>query len=730
MRKLHYTTLIVILLLPSIFSAFSQERDSLTLLDYSLDDLMQLKIESAAKRSEAIAEIPASIVIISRKDIERQGWQTLEEVLCNVPGMYLINDYLWFGTDNFGVRGFFSSGSFSNMIILVNGISQKEDWYNSFPLTKVNVPVDAIDRIEVIRGPMSVVYGSNAFLGAINIVTNQSDGTSMVALGGGTNGNYKVFGRITGGNGNLKFNVNLSGFGSDGIGTPYSSMTDNINEDWSLPNNPKSDGQLEDHRIYIDSWFNYEDFYFGFQQTHTNRGVIDYYPGYKDGHLAQIQSTNSFVGYRKNLIDNFSLQAEVGYYSFRDLLDYKHNSDTTAYGFNDIFSDAIDAELNLNANINSKWNISFGTYYRRILRDKLVVDAPNISDDYVNLNAGLSRDNRIQTWGIYFQSTYSITSKLDALIGARIEQTPSYTINYAVRFDPSSTYQYLAREGVYQYGKPYFIPRAALILHLTDGHHMKFMFGQAIKRASIGENMDIVRYPERDQLKPANMQTLELNYYGLLSHSAIFNVSLFHNYAKNLISRTNQLEDGVMRLFNTNSGKLVTLGVEASVQYKPTSKLSTSLSLVAQKSENLQTGYENITLEYAPSILAYGMVSYQLTQNISIGFSGFCVGAMETYWRPDTRNASDMTDNRTPIQLIADGKRIGDKATGYTVINGNLRFNNLLKKNFYCALHIHNVLNTEVRYPTTRSNDIFEKGTIGYGRYITLSVGKVFSNKE
>ncbi len=730
MRKLYYTTLTLVLLIARLYPAFSQGRDSLTLLDYSLDVLMQLKIESAAKRSESIADIPASIVIITRKDIERQGWQTLEEVLCNVPGMYLINDYLWFGTDNYGVRGFFSSGSFSNMIILVNGISQKEDWYNSFPLSKVNVPVEAIDRIEVIRGPMSVVYGSNAFLGAINIVTNQSGGTSLVALGGGSNGNYKVFGRITGENEKLKFIVNLSGYGSNGIGKPYSGMTNNIDQDWSLPNNPRSDGQLEDHRIYIDSWFRYEDFYFGFQQAHTNRGVIDYYPGYKDGHLAQIQSTNSFVGFRKSLIENLSLQAEVGYYSFRNLLDYKHNSDTTAYGFNDIFSDAIDAEVNLNARFGNRWNLSSGVYYRRILRDKLVVDAPNISDDYVNLTAGLSRDNRIQTWGMFFQSTYSITSKLDALVGVRLEQTPSYTISYALRFDPSSTYQYLAREGIYQYGKPYLIPRAALILHLSDDHHMKFMFGQAIKRASIGENMDIVRYPERDQLKPANMQTLELNYYGILAHKAIFNVSLFHNYAKNLISRTNQLEDGVMRLFNTNSGKLVTLGVEAAVQFKPTSKLSASFSLVAQQSENLQSGYENIALEYAPSILAYGTISYQLTQNISIGFSGFWVGAMETYWRPDTRNASDLTDNRSPIQLIADGKRIGNTAPGYTVVNGNLRINNLFKKNFYCALHIHNVLNTEVRYPTTRSNDIFEKGTLGYGGYITLSVGKAFSRKE
>ena len=77
------------------------------------------------------------------------------------------------------------------------------------------------------------------------------------------------------------------------------------------------------------------------------------------------------------------------------------------------------------------------------------------------------------------------------------------------------------------------------------------MFGTAIKQASIGENMDIVRYHDRDYLKPSHMQTTELNYYGLLSPKAIVNLSLFYSYANNLISRTNHLEEGVMQLCNT-----------------------------------------------------------------------------------------------------------------------------------------------------------------------------------
>lgn len=86
--------------------------------------------------------------------------------------MYMTEDWAWFGSVNYGVRGLYSKGNFGNMAILVNGVSQMEDGKRSYPLEKVNVPVQAIDRIEVIQGPISVIYGSSAFLGVINIITN------------------------------------------------------------------------------------------------------------------------------------------------------------------------------------------------------------------------------------------------------------------------------------------------------------------------------------------------------------------------------------------------------------------------------------------------------------------------------------------------------------------------------------------------------------------------------
>lgn len=160
--KLQHLLLILILLYIQT-AGKSQDTDSLMLsqiFDLSLNDLAAIKVQAAGKRTK-IESIPASVVIITRQDIQKFGYTTLKEVLNQVPGLYLWDDYHVRGRINIGVRGYTSS---DNIIILVNGINQVEGVYNEYLLTKVAVPVEAIDRIEVIRGPMSVLYGSGAFL--------------------------------------------------------------------------------------------------------------------------------------------------------------------------------------------------------------------------------------------------------------------------------------------------------------------------------------------------------------------------------------------------------------------------------------------------------------------------------------------------------------------------------------------------------------------------------------
>jgi outer membrane receptor protein involved in Fe transport len=135
----------------------------------SLDDLMNITITTASRKEEKIADIPASIILVTKQDIELYGYRTLEEILENVPGLNIVDIFSWGGLST-GVRGSWTQYN-NNMAILINGDDQRNNYLDDYSIRQCNVPVEAIERIEIVKGPMSVLYGSGAFFGAINIIT-------------------------------------------------------------------------------------------------------------------------------------------------------------------------------------------------------------------------------------------------------------------------------------------------------------------------------------------------------------------------------------------------------------------------------------------------------------------------------------------------------------------------------------------------------------------------------
>ena len=143
--------------------------------EMSLEDLGSVKVPmvvGASKHEQKITEAPSSVTIITRQDIQEYGHRTLADVLNGVRGLYVTSDRAY----NFlGIRGVNRLGDFGGRTLLnINGHRVNEPIYDSsflgheFPLD-----VDLIERVEVIRGPGSSLYGNNAFFGIINVVTRQ-----------------------------------------------------------------------------------------------------------------------------------------------------------------------------------------------------------------------------------------------------------------------------------------------------------------------------------------------------------------------------------------------------------------------------------------------------------------------------------------------------------------------------------------------------------------------------
>lgn len=165
------------------------------LMELSLDELLAVKVQtvtSAAKYTQSTALAPASVTIVTDRDIQLHGYRSLAEVLGSVRGFTATYDRNY---HYLGVRGFSRPGDYnSRVLLLIDGHRVNDVVYDGAPIsTDGYLDVDLIDRVEVVRGPGSAVYGSSAFFGVVNVITRK--GRDMkgpeAAFTAGANGAYQ-----------------------------------------------------------------------------------------------------------------------------------------------------------------------------------------------------------------------------------------------------------------------------------------------------------------------------------------------------------------------------------------------------------------------------------------------------------------------------------------------------------------------------------------------------------
>ena len=154
-----------------------------------LESLLSTKVITASKFSENLADAPGIISVISQDDLRRFGGTTLEEVLERVAGLSLASAYF---TDRslIAARGDQTKINGGHILFLINGRPTREVLEGGLISDLLEAfPVNALEKIEVIKGPGSVLYGSNAFSAVINLITKKAEGNGLTVSGfGGAQG--------------------------------------------------------------------------------------------------------------------------------------------------------------------------------------------------------------------------------------------------------------------------------------------------------------------------------------------------------------------------------------------------------------------------------------------------------------------------------------------------------------------------------------------------------------
>ena len=170
MRTLHrLLALLPLVLLPASL-ARAQEQD---IEAVSLESLLDVPVSAAARYEQTAREAPASVTVIAASDIARYGYRTLAEALGSVPGFYTSYDRSYASV---GVRGFSRPSDYNNrVLLLIDGYAANEYTFGSAPVgTALGLDLGAVERIEVVRGPGSALYGTSAMLAVVNVVTKEA----------------------------------------------------------------------------------------------------------------------------------------------------------------------------------------------------------------------------------------------------------------------------------------------------------------------------------------------------------------------------------------------------------------------------------------------------------------------------------------------------------------------------------------------------------------------------
>ena len=693
--------------LSTLINAQDSAESRVDLSTLNFEELLNLKVKTAHNFDQSIQDIPYSVSIISKEDIEIYGYRSLSEALENIPGFYMMDDHTAL-KENFGVRGSITDSWNNNLIILINGVNQRFIYDFTTVMPSINIAIQSIERIEVIRGPASVTYGTGAFLGVVNIITKTDKDKIDVWAGAGTQGTFNagdnVFRKIN----DTRLTLNSSFSQSDGIEQNYNDISGDTNlssQDFMHESTRHisllTDGPLVSTNISFDH--------------HTNNrptGAAPYASSIYEGETEFI-AVRTGIEVHKSFKDKIHLNASYQYqhqiqqFDF-DFLGLNYDQETQRMSF-----DSYELKLNAQFDITKNLKLYYGSHITHLFTIDDRIDVPLISS-LDNLEKSLTKPMTLV--GNILRLNWKINTKLHFQTGLRIDNTGSHEVLYTSgkgnQFTTDSTSSPFAiTKYTYKRPKTALLPEASLTYELAHNQYLKLFYAKAINRPSAFETNSV----DLLNLTPEFIQNGELNYFAIINNKIRLNSSILYIYGSDLIEIDFSIKDGVQTQNRTNSGKMSTLGFESEFEYKPNSHFTFNTSLNYYNTTDHH--YPGTTPAYSPKFLGYLKTSYR-NNNWSLAITANYVSKTESDFNHQLIVPQDVSS--------PEKGRIGRAAPSYLNMGINGRWNPNFIKGAYVNLRVSNLLNQKMYYPVNDFNSWTKLGTLGISRTALLTMGYSF----
>ncbi len=603
------------------------------LLKLNLEQLLMVEISVASKTGQTTSEAPSSVTVFSRQEILETGIHSLEELLNFVPGFQTFHAGITGKSYMVAGRGQSTAPTSYNILFLLDGQRLNDDATGGALLLNRLISLANVKQVEVIRGPGSALYGTSAFTGVVNIVTET--GLSEAYAGAGNLDGRKFYANLSHAGECSKVSLFASHYSDDG---------DIYGSDFTHMVNPAEDSTRDPYQA--------DEFYLTWEWDKKLRVNARYMQNHADDFtsfstvangLNKAKNRHNFINFSYQLFDSeqWGLAVSGGYAEMKWKSQLKRASSPFLGG-----SDSEQTESNIGLeghyHFSNGHQLLAGLLVRHLDLKKhfLLSNKPSNGGELVR-TIPLAELSVRKVFGIYLQDQYQINTRLSMTLG--------------LRYDHYSDFGGTAN------------PRAALSWSPDADNTFKLMYGEAFRAPSkvqlgTDSNLD----SGNPDLYPETIQTFELAWQKQYSkgHTGI---TWFHSHTKNRIGYILDKNTISGTRFNNDSQTLTTGGFELEAGLEiDRFRLRATYTLLTDTEENPRHVSDQ----------ALTLIANYTYRDWNLNLSGYHFSDMEQF---------GLDTAKRPVYRILDGYQVWHSAVRYTLnkkFTLTARVNNLFDKDY------------------------------------------------
>lgn len=636
----------------SVAAANSKEGDFLDLLD------QENQVFAASRYVQTLAETPANVSVISRDDIAHFGYRTIADALHTLPGFYNSTSQ-WPAV---GLRGVAVPGDFgSRVLYLINGMPIYEPTYGGFFLEYLDIA--SIDRIEVVRGSGSALYGSGAVMGIINLITrNGHDTPGKTAIAEvGNNTSYSAYGSMAG----------VVGPGLDGFASVSSSGSKGRNVYLSEfgATSVDNDG-MKNKRAFLR--FANEDFWVqaAYVDGDKHDPLASYDSAFNTDMLLLRERFGALeAGVNHKLGNDARLTGRIYTLDVAERGDYPYSVDSSRFSqpyyinVTDLKSQTSGVELRYDQFVSERHHLLAGVEFKRVSGHNEIGDQPGLARVGV---IAAQADPSYGQHSLFVQDEWRFDEKRSIFFGARLDAYQGFSAGVTSHVSP----------------------RIAYVQDFGGGNTGKLIFGEAYRAPTIYESLYTDLTPagtvtlwKNPQLRPEITRTLEAVWERAPTKGMNLSLSTYLIQVRNspkqvaveIFEGRNCPDPGSCNQYQDSQERLQVIGVEAAAKWKREDGLNAYASATLQQATEQP---RSTTPASSPRYLLKGGLSYPVLYRWNASAEIQVVGASDGLLNGGgTRTASTPAYALLHAALVHQNLNHGWRAS--------LRINNLFDSKSY-----------------------------------------------